>query len=149
MTLLYPKPVDLTQPTSVAQHINRDVQQFNDCTHSIEALSSTGTTLTNKQFASYADALAISWTQEPYSKGAWSNVSNNNTPEELTVIEAYGEKVMSLFQPANQGTLFIAGEHSALIDKIGTLEAVVESGERTARMIQNQLKGALIFSIEQ
>lgn len=140
LTFFYADPTDLSQPETIAAFIHRDTQQFNKCNHSIEILSTTAATLSGEQFATYKDALAICWTCDPYSKGAYSNVSNSNTPEELKVIDAYEEKVMTLFQPTNQGTFFIAGEHSTLIDEIGTMEAAVESGERTVRMLLNRLK---------
>jgi hypothetical protein len=42
------------------------------------------------------------------------------------------EEFKSLFRPTKNG-LFFAGEHTTVLEYIGTMEAAVESGERVAR----------------
>lgn len=87
------------------------------------------------QFVEYNGPIAYSWASDPYAKGSYSCVGVGQ--EELfTSMTTYAnEPVKQLFAPLND-SLFFAGEHtSILLDACGTLEAAVESGERTARMI--------------
>ena len=97
----------------------------------------TPTVARDESFASYAGPVGHSWPNDPYAKGSYSCIGIGQE-KVLTACENWnGEQVKSLFAPINN-TLFFAGEHtSILFDVGGTMEAAVESGERTARSIKN------------
>lgn len=88
-------------------------------------------------FSSYEGAVAHSWSNDPYIRGSYTCIAPGQE-ETFTSLAEYGsEKVKKLFMPID-GRLFFAGEHaSILLDVAGTMEAAVESGERTARMIMH------------
>lgn len=85
---------------------------------------------------SYQGPVGHSWPNDPYAKGSYSCIGIGK--EELyTSMEPIGDEVVkTLFAPVDN-SLFFAGEHvSILMDVTGTMEAAVESGERTARLIK-------------
>lgn len=86
-------------------------------------------------FAAYDSAVGYSWPLDPYAKGSYTCIGAGQE-DTFCSFEKYGkETVKSLFAPID-GTLFFAGEHATIqLDIGGTMEAAVESGERTARMI--------------
>jgi len=89
------------------------------------------------QFMKYNGPVGHSWPLDPYAKGSYSYIGAGQE-EVLESIDLRddGELVRTLFKPLHQDTLFFAGEHATvLLDICGTLEAAVESGKRTARMI--------------
>lgn len=89
-------------------------------------------------YAIYKSSVGYCWTLEPYSLGSYSYVGSGQD-DLVFKMETYGsETVKSVFAPVD-GTLFFAGEHaSTLLAVGGTMESAVESGERTARMIDEQ-----------
>lgn len=89
----------------------------------------------DENFAVYTGIVGKSWPLDPFARGSYSYI-NAGQEAVFTAIEDYhGEQVRSLFAPV--GNLFFAGEHTTvLLDVLGTMEAAVESGERTARMIK-------------
>mgnify|MGYP000423241632 CR=1 FL=1 len=91
----------------------------------------------DETYKKYFGPVGYSWPNDPYVKGSYSCISAGQE-ELLTSMETIGdEKVKTLFAPIDN-TLFFAGEHaSILLDFGGTMEAAVESGERTARLIKS------------
>lgn len=74
------------------------------------------------------------WPLDPYSKGSYSSIAPGQDGIMRSVEVYLDESVRSLFAPID--CLFFAGEHATcLMDACGTMEAAVESGERTARII--------------
>jgi len=93
----------------------------------------------NQAFASYKEPVGYSWLNDPYIKGSYSYMEAGQEELFTATTEVAGEKVKKLFSPIDN-SLFFAGEHtSLLIDFNGTMEAAVESGDRTARLVQKQL----------
>ena len=90
-------------------------------------------------WGSYEGPVGYSWPNDPYVKGSYSYIAAGQE-EVFTAIEEQGEEeVKTLFAPIDH--LYFAGEHaSILIDVAGTMEAAVESGGRTARMIETALQ---------
>lgn len=88
-----------------------------------------------EQFASYYGPVGYNWFDDPYSRGSYSCVEAGQE-EVLTAITQYrGEKVKKLFSPIDD-SLFFTGEHTSILTRVmGTMEAAVEAGERTARMM--------------
>jgi len=91
----------------------------------------------DEHFIKYTTPIAYSWSSDPYAKGSYSTVGPGQELLYNSIQEALGEKVKALFVPIDN-RLFFAGEHtSTLLSIPGTMEAACESGERTARMINN------------
>lgn len=95
------------------------------------------TVANDKNYSCYTGPVGHSWPNDPFAKGSYSCFSLNKQSK-MSKIEIIGkEEVKSLFKPIDN-TLFFAGEHtSTLLDVAGTMEAAVESGEKTARLIEN------------
>lgn len=91
------------------------------------------------QLAHYENAVFMSWVNDPYAKGSYSNRAPG-TATWLDEIETlHGEQVRKAFRPIND-VLFFAGEHTTTLDTFGTMEAAIESGERMARLIGKIMK---------
>jgi len=90
-----------------------------------------------QQYARYTTPLAHSWINDHYSRGSYSCIGVGQE-EIFTALEQYGtETVRKLFAP--RGKFFFAGEHTTINHEIlGTMEAAVESAERTVRMIAHE-----------
>ena len=93
----------------------------------------------DRAFSSYDGAVGYSWPTDPYAKGSYSYIFAGQESLLTSLQEENGEIVKTLFAPIDK-KLYFAGEHtSVLMDVPGTMEAACESGERTARMILNNL----------
>jgi monoamine oxidase len=68
-----------------------------------------------------------------YAKGSYSNFGIA-LKDQFSKKTTYREiEVKSLFEPIEDRVFFI-GEHTTILDEIGTMEAAAESGERIARL---------------
>jgi monoamine oxidase len=86
-------------------------------------------------FAYYEGAVGHSWPNDLFARGSYSYIPAGQEESYASVIEVENERVKSLFAPINR-TLFFAGEHTCVhLEICGTMEAAVESGERTARLL--------------
>lgn len=86
-------------------------------------------------FAYYEGAVGHSWPNDPFARGSYSYIPAGQEEAYSSVIEIENERVKSLFAPIDR-TLFFAGEHTCIhLEICGTMEAAVESGERTARLV--------------
>ncbi len=79
-----------------------------------------------------------SWLNDPYSKGSYSNYGIDQFAFFDERMNERGESVRKVFRPI-KGRIFFAGEHTSTT-AASTMEGAVESGERTARLLQNYLK---------
>ncbi len=92
-----------------------------------------------EHFTSYQGALGYNWFYDPYSRGSYSCMAAGQEVLFSSTTEYKGEAAKTLFYPIDN-RLFFAGEHaSILVNVTGTMEAAVEAGERTARMIGSAL----------
>lgn len=89
----------------------------------------------------YDQPIGVSWINDEFSKGGYSNHGIHNFKLFHDTIEDHGEVVFTIFRSVN-GTLFFAGEHTALVD-FATMGGAVQSGERAARMLDNALENAM------
>lgn len=88
-----------------------------------------------EHFTSYHGPVGYNWFDDPYSRGSYSCVAAGQEEVFTATTEYHGEVFKKLFSPIDD-RLFFAGEHtSILMDVVGTMEAAVEAGERTARMM--------------
>lgn len=94
----------------------------------------------DNNFESYSSPITYNWPEDPFAKGSYSYQVAGKEALQTHLIEQEGEQLLKLFSPINN-TLFFAGEHCTIRTEImGTLEAAVESGERTARLMQKTIK---------
>lgn len=85
------------------------------------------------QFAKANTPVIKSWVKDPYAKGSYSSYG-------VALQALYDEKtnyqniiVKKIFEPIDE-RIFFVGEHTTIIDEIGTMEAAVESGERLSQI---------------
>ena len=85
------------------------------------------------QFVKYECATTKIWTADPYIKGSYAgyNVALGKALDDRLCYKNI--EVKEIFAPINDQIFFI-GEHTTLLDEIGTMEAAVESGERIAKV---------------
>lgn len=92
----------------------------------------------------YAQPVGISWINEEFSKGGYSNHGIDNFNLFQKNCEDYQELVLHVFRSID-GRIFFAGEHTDF-DDFGTMGGAVRSGEKAARMLERALKNSLINS---
>jgi monoamine oxidase len=85
------------------------------------------------QLSYYHQPVVKSWYEDPYAKGSYSNFGITINKELAQKIAYQNIKVKTIFSPINN-KIFFAGEHTTILDEIGTMEAAVESGERIAKL---------------
>ncbi len=87
----------------------------------------------------YTNAVTYSWINNPYSLGSYSGYSTTLSAELDDKTTHNGEIFKTLFKPTSDGLCFI-GEHTTLLEFVGTMEAAAESGNRIARWISTLIK---------
>jgi monoamine oxidase len=85
-----------------------------------------------------AAPVSMSWANDPYTQGGYSNFTHGQFASLQQKSRALGEQVLETFKPSSEDRCFFAGEHCAL-EHTATMEGAVESGERSARMVLNRL----------
>lgn len=89
----------------------------------------------DKAFATYLGPVGYAWPNDPYAQGSYSCIGAGQEVIFTQLEDCAGFPVKTLFAPLNN-TLFFAGEHTCTDMSIcGTMEAAVESGERSAHII--------------
>lgn len=89
----------------------------------------------DEMFAKYTSPVAHCWVLDPYALGSYSSIGIDQEYLFTDTINIAEESVNEVFAPIDN-TLFFAGEHTTILTKVGgTMEAAVESGERTARLV--------------
>lgn len=88
-------------------------------------------------FIKYDGPITRIWSADPYIKGSYVgyNVALGESLDKK--IKYKNIEVKEIFAPVRDRIFFI-GEHTTLLDEIGTMEAAVESGERVARLFSGQ-----------
>ncbi len=89
-------------------------------------------------FSQYEGPVVKSWAEDPFSRGSYANygvaLSGSKGGLQAQKTTYRGVPVRSLFAPVHD-RLFFAGEHTTMLDEIGTMEAAVESGNNVAKQI--------------
>lgn len=112
-----------------ARGIGVEIEETN--IHPLDAL--------DQNYIIYKEAIQHNWQRDKYAKGSYSGYSTSIS-EELDHISWHnGVRYKSLFMPIND-VLFFVGEHTTILECIGTMEAAVESGERIARALTSKHK---------
>ena len=102
--------------------------------HDIGECENFMTTPCDQNYKTYHQNIAYNWKNDKYFQGSYSGYSTSIS-KELDEIEYHdGTPYKSLFKPLNN-ILFFAGEHTTILDCIGTMEAAIESGERISKAI--------------
>ena len=96
------------------------------------------TTCKEHLFAPYDQPVAISWINEEFSKGSYSNYAPGTYAFFNTFIDDNHESVRKVFRSID-GRIFFAGEHTAPKGDNGSMDGAVNSGERAARMVDRGL----------
>lgn len=86
------------------------------------------------QLSKYEIPVAKSWVNDAFSRGSYSNYGLSLGSRFEAVVDYRGFKVKEIFRPIGNSMYFV-GEHTTILNAIGTMEAAVESGERIASMI--------------
>lgn len=91
-------------------------------------------TAKDENYISYDNPVMHVWSEDVYARGSYSGYSVNLSAE-LDQKNTYKNiEFKKLFEPIDDNLFFI-GEHTTILDCVGTMEAAVESGERVARYI--------------
>ncbi len=93
--------------------------------------------IADQHYAIYNHAIAHSWPQDPYSQGSYSGYSTNISTELDEMVTLLGVEFKKIFQPINN-QLFFIGEHTTILEYIGTMEAAVESAERLVTYLSSK-----------
>lgn len=88
----------------------------------------------DQQFVSYPGAVFKSWVHDPYAKGSYSNRAPGTSAWLNECTTYHGETLRNVFLPV-EDKIFFAGEHTSILDLLGTMEGAIESGERMARVM--------------
>lgn len=88
----------------------------------------------DENFVKYDTPVVKSWVKDPYAQGSYSafDISLKNVINKRMFYNNI--EVKTLFAPIHDKIFFI-GEHTTILDEIGTMEAAVESGERIAKAL--------------
>ena len=87
----------------------------------------------DEHFKVYKSASAYSWADDPYAQGSYSGYTTALNQELDTQINYQGIIIKEIFTPVDN-RLFFIGEHTTILEAIGTMEAAIESGERIAKL---------------
>lgn len=87
--------------------------------------------------AKYSGPVAVSWINEPFSKGSYSNLSPEQFAMFEETIEIQGQEVRKVYRPID-GTIFFAGEHTS-VHAPSSMEGAVSSGEQAALLMSSSV----------
>ena len=118
-----------------AVDINDFVSKLSNVNHTkINLRSSQVTDAIDQQFYLYNSNVRYDWNQDKFTRGSYTSYSIHVAKQLDELAEDHGTIYKKLFLPINN-TIFFAGEHTTILDCIGTMEAAVESGARVAKAI--------------
>ncbi len=88
-----------------------------------------------EQLKPYDAPVLKSWVEDPFAKGSYSGFGLA-LGEKFAATTVYkNQRVKSIFEPIAD-RVFMIGEHTTLLNEIGTMKAAVESGGRVAEFFQ-------------
>jgi monoamine oxidase len=96
--------------------------------------------LTDTNFEEISTVVEHNWQLDPFARCSYTGYGRAVSMELDKYIELEGISYKSLFVPIDQ-KVFFAGEHTTILECIGTMEAAVESGERIARGVLASIHG--------
>ncbi len=96
--------------------------------------------LTDTNFEEISTVVEHNWQLDPFARCSYTGYGRAVSMELDKYIELEGISYKTLFVPIDQ-KVFFAGEHTTILECIGTMEAAVESGERIARGVLASIHG--------
>jgi monoamine oxidase len=87
----------------------------------------------DENFYHYHCPVVKSWVDDPFAKGSYSCLGLNINKMMSKKNKYHNINVKSIFEPLNEQVFFV-GEHTTIIEEIGTMEAAIESGERISKL---------------
>lgn len=87
----------------------------------------------DQQYVKYDSPVLKSWFNDVYAKGSYSNYGVALQQQFDKVVLYKNAQVKEVFKPVDDRVFFV-GEHTTLLEAIGTMEAAVESAERIASL---------------
>ncbi|MDJ1256795.1 MAG: FAD-dependent oxidoreductase [Candidatus Midichloria mitochondrii] len=92
-----------------------------------------------KYYSIYKEPIQCHWHNDLFSMGSYSGYSTAISKELDNITQHNGTYYKTMFLPV-QNSMFFVGEHTTILECIGTMEAAVESGERIACAIIKRCK---------
>lgn len=93
----------------------------------------TPVTASEEAYKRYDQPVIKSWFEDPYAQGSYSAIGNVLGSKFLEQVNFKNTRFKSMFTPINNQIFFI-GEHTSIIEEMGSMEAAVESAERLAQL---------------
>lgn len=90
--------------------------------------------VTQQHYNVYKEPIKHHWHNDVYSMGSYSGYSTSSSKELDNIACHNGIYYKAIFLPI-QDSIFFVGEHTTILECIGTMEAAVKSGERIAQAI--------------
>lgn len=137
LTLFWPDNSGHFNPGSeiFCKAVERDTSRLTQILPDVSFLKGVKATSHKKfLFSQYDQPVAVSWVNEEFSKGSYSNYGVGTFAFFNTFIDDYGESVRKVFRSID-GRIFFAGEHTAPKGDNGTMDGAVNSGERAVRLL--------------
>lgn len=89
--------------------------------------------ISDSLYERYDNPIVKSWGEDPYAQGSYTAVGTLLGADFLESSPFKHSMVKTLFAPLEDRVFFI-GEHTSLIEEIGTMEAAIESAERASKL---------------
>lgn len=90
-----------------------------------------------EQLKTYDTPVLKPWVEDPFAKGSYSGFGVVLGEKFAKTASYKNQFVKSIFEPIAE-RVFMIGEHTTLLNEIGTMKAAVESGNRISELFQNQ-----------
>jgi monoamine oxidase len=87
----------------------------------------------DENYSTYESPVMHSWAEDVFARGSYSGYSVNLSAELDQKINYKNTQVKKVFEPIDD-SLFFIGEHTTILECVGTMEAAVESGDRIAKL---------------
>jgi monoamine oxidase len=126
---------------ALSEIFHRDLSQLQKFLPMITFNDLDPVTMRDEFMAHYSTPVAVSWIQESFSKGSYSNLSPEQFKLFETVVDIEGERLRKVYRPVN-GMIFFAGEHTSLHIP-STMEGAVHSGEQAAHLVHTYVGKSL------
>jgi monoamine oxidase len=112
---------------------NQEIAMLNNANLGIKIPTTILTKTIGQQMVKYDNAITHSWLLDRYSKGSYCGYDIILAAQLDRLINYQGIAIKEIFKPVEDRIFFI-GEHTTILDVIGTMEAAVESAERIAQI---------------
>lgn len=129
---------DSTSKSDIEKKISQDAGVFQKGYSNIDFLKSNPNAFVDNLFESYEGPVAVSWINDRYALGSYSNCGVDQHDWLHATIKDRGETVRKVFRPID-GRIFFAGEHCSEVAP-STMEGAVLSGNSAAHLLSRYIK---------